>query len=179
MTAAILNVGQRLKGRLSVYTITKQVYESVWLARSVTNHVPARIQKLTIPQHSDAGSQTVVIKSIRHARLENERHILKLFQNDRLRRLIDEVEHPGDPPALVLKYYDCHVGEVTNKAELSPREARFVARSVLEGLAVLHENGYVHSGPSIDLPTTFGSTLTNGSMYKKRCEAGQYSGQPL
>lgn len=37
MTAAILNVGQRLKGRLSIYTITKQIYESVWLARSVPN----------------------------------------------------------------------------------------------------------------------------------------------
>lgn len=112
----------------------------------------------------------MVIKSIRHARIENERHILKLFQNDRLRRLIDEVEEPGDPPALVLKYYDCHVGEVTKEVGLSPREARFVARSVLEGLAVLHENGYVHSGPFIEspIPPFWPPRLTNGSMYKKR-----------
>jgi hypothetical protein len=49
-----------------------------------------------------------VIKSVRHFRLENERDVLKHFQTrtPSLCPLIDEIEDPPVPPALVLKHLD-------------------------------------------------------------------------
>jgi hypothetical protein len=57
--------------------------------------------------YSNVQSQPVVIKSIRHVRLDNERSILKRFQDAApLRPLIDKIQEPQEPPALVLKHYD-------------------------------------------------------------------------
>lgn len=145
---AALRIGQRLQGKLGVYTITKQVYETVWIARSaaisprfcgttgLTGMIPSNFQ-----------DQPVVIKSIRHVRLENERNILKRFQDVApLRPMIDEIQEPREPPAIVLKHYGCHVGEIADKNGLFPREARHISRRVLEALRVLHKNGFVHTG---------------------------------
>ncbi|SPQ26059.1 a9c2453e-7cea-46bb-903b-02bfd9aa8072 [Thermothielavioides terrestris] len=128
MTTAALNIGHRLRGRLGTYTLTRQLYETVWLA-------------------SNTQQEPVIIKAVRHVRLENERQILKRFPDATVpfRALIDEIQEPQDPPALVLKHYDSHVGEVADKKGLSAREIRHVARRVLEALRVLHENGFVHT----------------------------------
>ncbi|KAK4034907.1 hypothetical protein C8A01DRAFT_18339, partial [Parachaetomium inaequale] len=127
IATAALKIGQCLKGRLGTYTIIKQVYETVWIARNLQN-------------------QPVVIKSIRHVRLENEYSILKQFQDAApLRPLIDEIQEPQGPPALVLKHYDCHAGKIADKRGLSPPEIRHVARRVLEGLRILHENGFLRA----------------------------------
>jgi serine/threonine protein kinase len=86
--------------------------------------------------------------------LEKERNILKRFQNNApLRPLIDEIQEPQEPPAIVLKHYDCHAGEVADKKGLSPREIRHVSRRVLEALRVLHENGFVHTGSFRSIPS--------------------------
>jgi hypothetical protein len=89
-----------------------------------------------------------VIKSVRHWRLENERDILKRFQSRSsvFRPLIDEIEDPIDPPAIVLKHLDDDLWNADAVKRLTGREIKQVARVVLEGLRVLHEDGYVHTG---------------------------------
>ncbi|KFZ09115.1 hypothetical protein V501_05700 [Pseudogymnoascus sp. VKM F-4519 (FW-2642)] len=126
--AALFRLGQLLKGKASTYTITKQLHESIWLA---TNQC----------------DQTVVIKSVRHFRLENERDVLKRFQSrtSSLRPLIDEIEDPSDPPALVLKYLDDDLLNSSAAQRLTTLEIKHVAKKILDALSVLHEDGYVHT----------------------------------
>jgi len=89
-----------------------------------------------------------VIKSVRHFRLENERDVLKRFQTrtSSLRPLIDEIEDPPDPPALVLKHLDDDLLNASATQRLTGLEVKHVAKKVLEALKVLHEDGYVHTG---------------------------------
>jgi serine/threonine protein kinase len=89
-----------------------------------------------------------VIKSVRHFRLQNERDVLKRFQAraPSLRPLIDEIEDPSDPPALVLKHLDDDLLHASAAKKLTRLEVKYVMRKVLEALAVLHEDGYVHTG---------------------------------
>ncbi|KAF2189963.1 kinase-like protein [Zopfia rhizophila CBS 207.26] len=120
-------LGQILKGKLSVYTITKQLHQSIWLA-------------------NNRNKETVVIKSVGHFRLENERDVLKRFQDRApLRPLIDEIEDPSDPPTLVLKYLDDDALRASTTKKLTRPEVIYVMRNVLEALKVLHEDGYVHT----------------------------------
>ena len=89
-----------------------------------------------------------MIKSVRHFRLENERNVLKRFQAraPSLRPLIDEIEDPSDPPALVLKYLNDDVLRASAAKKLTHLEVKYLIRNVLEALKVLHEDGYVHTG---------------------------------
>ena len=89
----------------------------------------------------------VVIKSIRHFRLDNERDVLKRFQSraPSLRPLIDEIEGPSGPPALVLKHLDDDLLHASATEKLNSLEAKYVIRKVLEALAVLHEDDFVHT----------------------------------
>lgn len=90
------------------------------------------------------------------SRLENERDVLKRFQTrtSSLRPLIDEIEDPADPPALVLKHLDDNLLNASATQRLTGLEVKYVARSVLEAPKVLHEDGYVHTGMMLaQLPT--------------------------
>lgn len=89
-----------------------------------------------------------MIKSVRHFRLENERDILKRFQSrtSSLRPLIDEIEDPSDPPALVLKHLDDDLLNASATQRLTRQEIKQVAKKTLEALKVLHGDGYVHTG---------------------------------
>lgn len=89
-----------------------------------------------------------MIKSVRHFRLENERDVLKRFQTrtSSLRPLIDEIEDPPDPPALVLKHLDDDLLNASATQRLTRLEVKHVAKKVLEALKALHEDGYVHTG---------------------------------
>jgi serine/threonine protein kinase len=90
-----------------------------------------------------------VIKSVEgHWRLYNERDILKHFQTrtSTLRPLLDEIEDPVEPLAIVLKYLDDDVTRASKKQRLSRQEIKNVAKNVLEALQTLHEDGYVHTG---------------------------------
>ena len=83
-----------------------------------------------------------------HWRLHNERDILRRFQ-DRApspRPLLDEIQEPVEPPAIILKYLDDDVTRASRKQRLTRQEVKVVAQNVLEALQVLHEDGYVHTG---------------------------------
>ncbi|KAI1174728.1 kinase-like domain-containing protein [Nemania sp. FL0916] len=128
MASSVLQIGQRLKGGLSVYTITKQLYPTIWLATNAIN-------------------RPVIIKCDRPERMK-ERDLLKRFHDTALfRPLIDEIEVTdlASPAAIVLKHYDCHIGEISKKQGLSSREAKYLGSRVLKALCVLHESGYIHT----------------------------------
>lgn len=90
----------------------------------------------------------MIVKSVRHFRLENERDVLKRFQprTPFIRPLIDEIVDPSDPPAIVLKHLDDHLLNASASQRLTSREIKYVARRILEALRVLHEDGFVHTG---------------------------------
>ncbi|KAH6724013.1 putative serine/threonine protein kinase [Leptodontidium sp. MPI-SDFR-AT-0119] len=140
--ASLFRLGQLLKGRMGTYTVTKQLHESIWLG-------------------NNQSEQTVVIKSVRHFRLQNELDILKRFQSrtTSLRPLIDEIEDPSDLPALVLKHLDDDLLNASASQRLTKLEIKHVAKNTLEALRVLHEDGFVHTGM---IPTTSWSTLVKG-----------------
>lgn len=56
----------------------------------------------------------------------------------------------GEPfhSALVLEYLDDNLLDVCGRTRLEGSEVKVVARTVLEALALLHENGFVHTGSS-------------------------------
>lgn len=83
-----------------------------------------------------------------HWRLHNERDILKRFQgrSPTLRPLVDEIEDPVEPPAIVLKYLDDDLSKASRKQSLTRSEIKYVAKNILDALQMLHEDGYVHTG---------------------------------
>jgi serine/threonine protein kinase len=92
--------------------------------------------------------ENVVVKSIDHSRLQRERNILLHFQprTPHIRPLLDQID-PGTPSqALVLKYLEHDLLEVSRQRKLASTELKFVATTVLEALRVLHGEGYVHTG---------------------------------
>lgn len=99
--------------------------------------------------NSNQQGSRVVVKSIQgHWRLQNERDILKRFQgrSPTLRPLLDEIEDPAEPPAIVLKYLDDDLTRASRKRRLARQEIKYVARNVLQALKVLHDDGFVHTG---------------------------------
>jgi len=90
-----------------------------------------------------------VVKSVEgHWRLHNERDILKHFQGraPTLRPLLDEIEDPAEPPAIVLKYLDDDLSRASRKQRLTRPEIKYVTKNILDALQALHEDGYVHTG---------------------------------
>lgn len=126
--SSTLFLGQTLKGRTGLYTIRKQLQDCVWLA-------------------TNESAQKVIAKSVRHFRLQNERDILFRFQRrtSAIRPLIEELEDTNSPPTLILKYLDDDVLNASNKQRLTHSDVVFVARKILEALAVLHDEGFVHT----------------------------------
>ncbi|KAF2871969.1 kinase-like domain-containing protein [Massariosphaeria phaeospora] len=126
-TAELL-IGQTLRGRAGSYVLTKQLEDSVWIAK-------------------DSQRENVIVKSVRHWRLQNERDVLRRFQHRTayLRPLIDEIENPSDPPAIVLRWLDDDMLNASNAKRLTRPEVKHVAKGVLEALRVMHEDGCVHA----------------------------------
>lgn len=148
-TASLFRLGQLLKGKASIYTITKQLHESIWLATYMEIYFYALESEANRQGNSShQGKQTVVIKSVRHFRLDNERDVLKRFQSQTpsLRPLIDEIDDPPDPPALVLRHLGDDLLNASAAQRLTSPEIKYVVKQSLEALRVLHENGYVHTG---------------------------------
>ncbi|KAF3404785.1 hypothetical protein DPV78_002497 [Talaromyces pinophilus] len=133
-TPSLLKLSQCLTGRLSTYTLTKQLGESIWLGRCLASS-------------SNAG-ETVIIKAARHFRITNERDILRKFQRKtpHLRPLIDEIIEPADPPAIVLKHLQDDLMSASATKRLNGKQIRYVSKRVLKALKSLHEDGYVHAG---------------------------------
>lgn len=90
----------------------------------------------------------MVVKSTRHWRIQNERDILHRFQGrtSSIRPVIDEIEYPSDPPAIVLKYFDVDALHASSTQRFSLLEIKYIAKTVLQALEVLHEDGFVHTG---------------------------------
>ncbi|PYI01179.1 serine/threonine protein kinase [Aspergillus sclerotiicarbonarius CBS 121057] len=131
--SAALKLGQCLKGRLGRYTLTEKIHDSVWLA-------------------SNATRESVLIKCAHQARINNERNVLKRFQDrtNCIRPLVDEITDPADPPAIVLQRLDGDLFDASASQRLTTPEIKYVSKKVLEGLAVLHEDGYVHTDVKLD-----------------------------
>ncbi|KAK2746779.1 hypothetical protein FQN55_005506 [Onygenales sp. PD_40] len=121
-------LGQTLKGGLGLYTVTKQLQDCVWIATS-------------------RDKEKVVVKAVNHFRLQNERDILRRFQHKTpfIRPLLDEIEEPSSPSAIVLKHLDDDLLHASNTHRLTRLEVKYVAKKVLEALSVLHEEGFVHT----------------------------------
>ncbi|KAK0115528.1 hypothetical protein ONS96_013982 [Cadophora gregata f. sp. sojae] len=125
---SLLRLGQILKGRVSSYTITKRIQDSVWLA-------------------SNLAEEKVIIKSVRHWCLQNECDILHRFQAraPSMRPIVDEIVDPSDPPAIVLKHLDDDVLHASSTRRFTTAEIKYIAKTVLQALEVLHEDGFVHT----------------------------------
>ncbi|KAL3479369.1 kinase-like domain-containing protein [Aspergillus californicus] len=141
-----LCLGQSLRCRTGFYTIVKQLQDCVWLA---TNEY----------------EQEVIAKSVQHFRLQNERDVLLRFQHrtPSIRLLIEELEDTNAPPTLILKYLDEDALNASNKQRLTHSEVVYVARKVLEALAILHDEGFVHTGVII-IHITPSNVLVNYSQ---------------
>ncbi|KAJ9233868.1 hypothetical protein DTO169E5_6853 [Paecilomyces variotii] len=127
--SSLFRLGQTLRGRLGRYTITKQIQDTVWFAKN-------------------QAEDRVIIKGVHgHPRVENERDVLKRFQDkiSSLRPLIDEIEEPSQPPTIVLKYLDDHLLNASINKPLNRKELKYISKRILQALLVLHEGGYVHT----------------------------------
>jgi serine/threonine protein kinase len=94
----------------------------------------------------------VIIKGVHgHPRVENERDVLKRFQDHTpyLRPLVDEIEEPSQPITIVLKNLDDHLLNASIKKPLNQKELKYISRRILDALRILHEGGYVHTGKPI------------------------------
>ncbi len=86
----------------------------------------------------------MVIKRAPPHLLSIEREVLGIVQNHTcIRQMIDNI---GKPSSLVLEYLDDNLLDVCSRKRLEGSDVKVVARTVLEALAVLHENGFVHTG---------------------------------
>ena len=86
----------------------------------------------------------MVIKKAPPHLLSIERAVLELVRNHTgIRQMVDDIENP---PALVLEYLDDNLLDVSSRERLQGSDVKVVARTALEALAVLHENGFVHTG---------------------------------
>ncbi|KAK1767525.1 kinase-like domain-containing protein [Phialemonium atrogriseum] len=105
-----LRFGQVLRGRLETYTISRQ------------------IQDLCGLQGLNHANMTFVVKSVRgHPRVENERDILRRFQDrasHNIRPMIDEIEDPAEPTSITL----------------NRKEIKYISKRVLQALSVLHKD---------------------------------------
>lgn len=104
---------------------------------------------LSLTSCRNHAGKTFVVKSVRgHPRVENERDVLRRFQDrtPHIRPMIDEIEDPAEPTTIVLRHLDDHLLQASIEKTLSRKEIKYVSKRVLQALSVLHEDGYVHSG---------------------------------
>ncbi|KAB8257634.1 kinase-like domain-containing protein [Aspergillus pseudonomiae] len=144
--ASSLQLGQALRGQHGLYIISKQLQETGWLAKPEPHFLRKKVGPELILSKGRR-EQSVIIKSINHFRLQNERDVLKRFQNRTpfLRPLIDEIVEPSDLPAIVLSHLDDHLLNVYASQRLTNKEIKLVARNVLGALKVLYEQNFVHT----------------------------------
>jgi serine/threonine protein kinase len=111
---------------------------------------------LTAAVHRNQEKDSFIVKSANHFRIHNERDVLLRFQHKTplLRPLLDEIQDPASPPAIVLKYLEDDILHASNRKRLARAEVKYVARHVLEALSVLHQEEFVHTGK-------FARTLSN------------------
>jgi serine/threonine protein kinase len=88
----------------------------------------------------------VIIRGVQHSRIHNERDVLLKFQEQTpLRRLLDEIVQPSQPPGIVLQHLDDDLLAAGKKKRLNRAEIKHIAKIILQALAILHKEGYVHT----------------------------------
>ncbi|KAL8719242.1 MAG: hypothetical protein Q9225_003727 [Loekoesia sp. 1 TL-2023] len=123
---ATVAVGQRLKGKAGSYKVLEQFRKDrdVWKA-------------------IDENARQVVIKRAPPHLMSIERKILGIVRNHTcFRQMVDNIE---SPPSLELEYLDDNLLAVCSRKRLESSDVKVVARTGLEALALLHENGFVHT----------------------------------
>lgn len=83
-----------------------------------------------------------------HPRVTNERDVLKVFtpRSKYIRPLLDEIVDPEEPTTIVLRHLQSTLLQASIRQKLNRTELKYVCRGVLEALAVMHKEGYVHAG---------------------------------
>ena len=109
--------------------------------------VSIQLLELTVMRSGSLGGN-VIVKSVNHFRLQNERDVLLHFQprTQHIRSLLDEVDPGTASHALVMRWLDDDLLNVTRRRQLASSEVNYVAKGVLEALQALHADGYVHTG---------------------------------
>ncbi|KAI9759580.1 MAG: hypothetical protein M4579_002246 [Chaenotheca gracillima] len=124
--AAALSKNDHLKGRAGFYKGLERFTKDrdVWKA-------------------TDENARPVVIKGAPPHLLSIERDVLEVVQgHTSIRQKVDNIE---DPPSLVLEYLDDNLLDVCCQQRLEGTDVKLVARTILEALAALHDNGFVHT----------------------------------
>ncbi|KAG8526055.1 uncharacterized protein KY384_000817 [Bacidia gigantensis] len=120
-----MQMGSSVEGAYGQYVIREELKENMWRAQSCLTQ------------------QNVVVKSAEDHLLNKERRTLRRFGHvPSLRRLIDEV---AEPPMLVLEYLETNLLTESGEKKLQPSDVKIVAKTVLQALAALHEEGIVHT----------------------------------
>ena len=146
--ASSFKVGQCIEGKVSTYTLSKQLHKDIWTAMYQAPANDRSPSPLTLNRSSKLGK--VIIKSAPKYRLDNERDVLKHFHaRPGIRQLLDEIQ---DPPSLVLKHLDDNLLSASNSKRLENPEIKFIAKRILEALQAFHEDGYVHTGIALVSP---------------------------
>lgn len=148
--AALFQAEQVLIGQAGKYRILKQLQKAVWLAKYETS--PYFITTITYVNklpHRTQAHKDVIIKSVQgHPRVANERDVLKIFtpRSKYIRPLLDEIVDPAEPTTIVLSHLQSTLLQSSVRQKLSRTELKYVCHGVLEALAAMHSEGYVHAG---------------------------------
>ena len=85
-----------------------------------------------------------VLKTAPKSRFFREQDILRRFHgHPYFRQLVDHVE---DPPCMVLEKLQCDALKASGAARLVRSDINMIAKSILEALSSLHEEGIAHTG---------------------------------
>lgn len=94
--------------------------------------------------HRDGNAKTVLVKTAPPTRLENELQALELCRGHKsIRQLVNLVDHPK---SLVLEYLDTTLYRASHEQKLEKRDVKRAVKTALDGLAILHAHGRVHTG---------------------------------
>ncbi|KAJ0141653.1 CTD kinase subunit alpha [Colletotrichum tanaceti] len=118
-----------------------------------SSHQHSKKKANVTSKERNENGKNCIVKSIRgHWRLENEASVLRKYQpmSPLFRPLEDEILDPADPPSIVLKYLDSDLRAESDRQTLSRPDIKKVAKSVLEALRILHQDGMVHTDIKLD-----------------------------
>ncbi|KAK2610078.1 hypothetical protein N8I77_003535 [Diaporthe amygdali] len=132
--SSLFRLGQVLNGRAGQYRVSQQIQETVWLAKNQIE-------------------ESVIIKSVQgHFRVANERDVLRQFsgRSPHIRPILDEIIDPAEPTSIVLRHLRGNLLEASMKSTLNRKELKYVSKSILQALQVLHSDGMVHADVKLD-----------------------------